>query len=155
MRSVAACVILAAVGSAIVGLTGGCGSTMEKQSPEAAHIDLLMRNWKLDWIDGQPFSAEYPGHRNAPTIRVERDGRVTGFTGVNHFNGTLDPEPMRWGGFHLSPLAMTRMAGPPAEMELERHFLRLLNDVERYTVTADSLALGIDDRDLLRFVPAR
>lgn len=155
MRSKTGWAVMTAVALAgAVMTTGGCGSTMEHESPEAAHIDLLMREWKLDWIGGQAFSAEYPGNRRPPTIRVMHDGRVSGFTGVNQFNGSLEPEPLRWGGFRLSPLAMTRMAGPPAEMELESHFLRLLNDVERYTVTDRSLSLGINDRDLLRFVPA-
>lgn len=155
MRSVAACVISATIGCVPVALTGGCGSTMEHESPEAARIDLLVREWRLDWIDGQPFDREYPGIDRPPTLRVEHDARISGFTGINRFTGSVDPEALRWGGFQQSPLAMTRMAGPPAETELERHFLRMMNDVERYTVTGRSLSLGVDDRDLLRFVPAR
>ncbi|MBU3683204.1 MAG: META domain-containing protein, partial [Phycisphaerales bacterium] len=59
-----------------------------------------------------------------PTLRIEPEGRASGFAGVNRYfadvtfgSVTSPPEPLRFG-----PVGATRMAGPPERMALEGAF---------------------------------
>lgn len=64
------------------------------------------------------------------TVVFDREGRASGRSGCNRFNGsyTLSGEGLAFG-----PIAGTRMACPPAEMDTERRFLDLLQKVTRVT----------------------
>ena len=66
-----------------------------------------------------------------PTLRIEPEGRASGFAGVNRYfadvtfgSVTSPPEPLRFG-----PVGATRMAGPPERMALEGAFTAMLGTV--------------------------
>lgn len=66
-----------------------------------------------------------------PTLRIEPEGRASGFAGVNRYfadvtfgSVTVPPEPLRFG-----PVGATRMAGPPNRMALEEAFTSMLGTV--------------------------
>ena len=63
-------------------------------------------------------------------------GTVSGFTGVNRFNGHFTPQGERLFG---PGLATTRRAGPPAAMKLEAAFLQAMQDVNQSKVKRDRL----------------
>jgi heat shock protein HslJ/uncharacterized membrane protein len=64
------------------------------------------------------------------TIEFGKEGRVSGRSGCNRFNGgyTLTGE-----GLSFGPLRVTRMACPEPQMETEQRFLDLIQKVSRAT----------------------
>ena len=78
-------------------------------------------------IDGQPL----PAGVDPPLIHFEAT-QVRGFAGCNRFNAPVK-EPSRARSTSARP-AGTKMACPPAKMELEQRFLAQLDAVNRYSV---------------------
>jgi heat shock protein HslJ len=77
---------------------------------------------------------------------------VSGFSGVNRFAGTTEIAALREGKLALTPLAVTRMAGPPAAMDLENRFLTALQQARSFRIDGDALRLAaVDGKDLLTF----
>jgi heat shock protein HslJ len=97
-------------------LTGGGGA------PEA----LLIGEWRFEDLDGQ-------GVPDGPvaTLRVETEGRATGFGGCNRYSGgyLLTGE-----GLSFGPMAATRMACHPAAMDLERSVFDALGRTDRFGI---------------------
>jgi heat shock protein HslJ len=92
-----------------------------------------------------------------PTLRVEEDGSVAGFSGCNRFHGRFE-EGESPGAVSVGPLVSTRMACPPEAMELERTFLASLRGVESYGFHLGRLALDYRDEEgggRLLFLPGR
>jgi len=96
--------------------------------PDARATPALWGDWTLIAIGGAPL----PSGTEAPTMSVTGDA-VTGFAGVNRFQGTLGGPGEKLFG----PMITTRMAGPPAVMELEHRFLRGLDEATGARITAD------------------
>jgi len=48
-------------------------------------------------------------------------------------------------------MATTRMAGPPAAMQLEDAFLKAMTEASSYTVNGDELVISAASGPLLRF----
>ncbi len=100
--------------------------------------------WLLKSVEG----AGPPAGVESPSLTVNPDGSVGGFTGVNRFSGKLNAE----GGKLFGPLATTRRAGPPAAMEVETKFVRLLSAAAQGQRVGDELQLfGEDGKVLLTF----
>ena len=87
-----------------------------------------------------------------PTLAVDSDGRVSGFSGVNRYTSALSPDDLDQGLFSLGPVATTRMAGPPEAMNLESRFLETLDKVSAYSVQGDVLVLEDAREGLLYFL---
>lgn len=124
------------------------GEELRKVSSEALGT-LSLRTlegteWQLVWLDDQA-----PQVIRLPTLTVA-EGRLSGFGGCNNYNGTIKERVP--GEIEVSPLASTRMACPSGEMDVEQKFLKLLEQVDRYTFVGGRLALSGeqgDDRFLL------
>jgi len=82
-------------------------------------------------------------------MTLEFDGdRVAGLATINRFMGQLGDDRV------FGPLATTMMAGPPAMMEQEQRFLRLLGDADSAEIGSDKLSLFADGRLILTLNPA-
>jgi putative lipoprotein len=74
-----------------------------------------------------------------PTLAFTREGHVSGSTGINRFSGAY-----RLAGsvLTISPLLMTRMAGPEPLMEQERRFAQALEGVTTVSLAGETLTLA-------------
>ncbi len=88
--------------------------------------------WQLVSIGGMALPAQ-------PVIELHPDGRITGSTGVNRLVGTFE---LVDGELRCSPLATTRMAGPPELMDLERRLLAALAEPTTVALTSTHLMIG-------------
>lgn len=95
--------------------------------------------WVLVQLDGQPVTGD-----SAPTLRVEVT-RVAGFGGCNRYDGPLKETAP--GEIAVGPLAATKKACPPEQLDLETRFLAQLGAANRYTFLAGQLALTAVDKD--------
>ena len=106
---------------------------------------LAAVEWMLASIDGQPI----PAGLKPPVVHFEIDS-VRGSAGCNRF--TAPVKETAPGELKIGPAAATKMACPPAEMELEQKFLALFEKASRYTFVAGQLALtGKDGTGTLLF----
>jgi heat shock protein HslJ len=106
---------------------------------------LAAIEWMLVSIDGQPV----PEGIKPPIVHFEINS-VRGSAGCNRFNATVKETAP--GELKIGPPAATKMACPPAEMELEQKFLALFEKASRYTFVAGQLALtGKDGTGTLIF----
>ncbi len=103
----------------------------------------LVGEWTLVEVAG---AAPAEGMRT-PTLTVMADGTVGGNSGVNRFTGRLaDGDEAVFG-----PMASTRMAGPPAAMELENRVLKAMAAATSFEIEGDRLILSGPDGPLLTF----
>lgn len=108
------------------------------------------RSWDLVLIEG-----DAPLPESRITIRLEDPTQLFGESGVNRYFGSY--EQVGKDGFRASPIAGTRMAGPPELMEQETRYLELLQraDRVRYRKTDDGVTLEFlaEESALLTFSP--
>ena len=86
---------------------------------------------------------EYDLAGNSPYIEFSDDGRISGFTSINRCSGSMqldDRGRARW-----SPLASTKMAGPPKLMQQESIFLEALPRVQRLSIKGTHLYAQSED----------
>jgi len=119
------------------------GGVLQQKSSDvvgALSVNLLAStDWMLVEMDGQ--AVDQAGR--PPTLLVQY-GKVVGFGGCNRYTGPLkETSP---GQISVGPLASTKMACPPAEMELEDKFTARMNKVKSYTFRAGQLALTWGDK---------
>lgn len=76
------------------------------------------------------------------TALFDESGKITGFAGVNTYNGdyTLDGASM-----NIGTLATTRMAGPARLMEQEALYLAALQSSAKYIIAGDKAELHRED----------
>ena len=96
--------------------------------------------WTLVEIDSEPR----PAGVRPPTATFEGT-RIAGCGGCNRYMGGV--EEAGPGGMTVGPLASTKMACPPPEMDVEDRFLAYLAKVSRYTFLGGRLALSGMDGD--------
>jgi heat shock protein HslJ len=101
---------------------------------------LAANEWQLLRMDGQAL----PEGVRPPVLHFELKD-VRGFAGCNRF--TAPVKETAPGEIDIGPGAATKMACPPAEMELEAKFLARLDKVTRYSFLAGQLALTWQDGD--------
>jgi heat shock protein HslJ len=120
------------------------GDKLEQASSEVRGVlalSMLAANeWTLVEMGGQPL----PAGIEPPLIHFE-GGTVRGFSGCNRFNATVSES--KPGEIGIGAPAATKMACPPAQMDLEQKFLAELAAVNRYSYVAGQLALGFQDGD--------
>jgi heat shock protein HslJ len=106
--------------------------------PAAVIKSLAGTRWALVSLDGaaaEPAVAGWP----AQSLQFDADGkRATGHAGVNRFGGRFEQNA---GGLRFGPLAMTRRAGPPAQMEIERRYTVVLSAVTGWRQEGANLIL--------------
>lgn len=106
----------------------------------------LSGQWTLSGLGGSLVH----GGIKLPTLEVSPDGSVSGFGGVNQFQGRLTPAESTLFG----PLATTRKAGPRPAMELETRYLAHLQEATDWRMESGELVLSAGDTELARFRPA-
>ena len=87
--------------------------------------------------------------KGAPTLRIDAEGRVSGFAGCNRFSGTA-----RINGTDIAvgKLATTRMACAGPSMASEVDYLRALVKVTKFDLSNAGLVLSdADGKPLLMF----
>jgi heat shock protein HslJ len=115
------------------------GAEAAAVAPRIAVLTTLAgTSWRLVELDGSPAPEPLAGWE-PQSLEFNVDGlRVTGNGGVNRFGGryTEDGNTLFFG-----PLAMTRRAGPVAQMNAEQLYTRVLSRVVGWRQDVDKLVL--------------
>ncbi|RYC23241.1 META domain-containing protein [Ciceribacter ferrooxidans] len=119
----------------VTGTFAGCGGDS---------LDLLVGNWVVDEIKGQPTASA-----SAPNISIDNRGQISGSTGCNRFTGSISINGE--GGLEIGPPMTTRMACDTAVMKVEREFLEALISVQRFDLNEEGgLLLISGDQTVLK-----
>lgn len=140
----AAAALVLAAGGFLAGALGGCAASHKSEEPAGASI---VGTWVARDVQGLTFT---PDERR-PDMTVGADGRVHGFAGVNRYATTLDMGALSDGEFRVSPIAATKMAGPPEAMRVEMKFLEALSAARRAGVKGQTLTLWDERGQRLTF----
>jgi heat shock protein HslJ len=126
-----------------------CNSASRTGGSGADPLQSIVGEWTVERLGGQDVAAMLPAGAPLPDLTIGSDGRVSGFGGVNRLSSTLDMQALAAGEFALTPIASTRMAGPPAMMEVESRFMGALESATRFHVDGDALVLQRDQETVL------
>lgn len=77
------------------------------------------------------------------TLGVSGEGEVSGFAGINRFEGRLGEDRL------FGPLATTRMAGPHELMAQERIYLSHLSAAHGYEIEPDGDGINLVANELI------
>ncbi len=119
---------IAGAGCASRPVAGASAAAVAAPAPKVAPVlkTLGGTRWQLVELNGssaEPAVAGWP----AQTIEFEANAaRANGHAGVNRFGARCDVDG---GNLSFGPLAMTRRAGPSAQMEIERRYTVVLSAV--------------------------
>lgn len=102
------------------------------QQDQDRHARTVYGDWKLYAIEGRPF--EPTDELRAPTLRIDREGRMSGFSGVNRFSGAIDIPSLGRGEFATGAIASTKMAGSMEAMNLETSVLSSLERARQFSI---------------------
>lgn len=120
--------------SSLLLLLGGCANPTGDSG-----LTLGGPVWRLAALGGKAVEpAEQPA-----TLQFDlSSSRATGFTGVNRYSGdfVLDGARLTFG-----PAAVTKMAGPPERMEIERRMTAALAATTRWRIRERQLELLAGD----------
>jgi heat shock protein HslJ len=122
----------------------GCASHSSQSAAGAAPTG---KTWALKTLDGKDVVVAQGKRR--PDLRLDAtENRASGFAGVNRFTGpyTLDGQNLKFG-----PLGMTRMAGEPADMDLEQRYAKALGATTAWRMADETLELLAGDRVVAQF----
>ncbi|GAA0360103.1 META domain-containing protein [Bowmanella denitrificans] len=107
-----------------------CSSTPANQTNS---LGVLNSTWQLVELTGQKISVDAP-----PYLVFNDEGKVSGFAGCNRmFGGAEIGQGMQ---IRFSNLATTMMACP--QLTLEGQFMQMLEKVDNYSLSGDSLSLN-------------
>ena len=106
-------------------------------------------DWRLIDLRGSPVEAAPAGTR-APFFHLTSEGkRISGYTGVNDFNGSYQ---LSGNTLRFSPLAMTRRAALPPLMRLEDSFVDALHETHGWRRNGQDIELlDVAGQPLARF----
>jgi len=123
----------------------GTAEAAPEETLVAEAAPLVGREWKLVDLCGVGIPED-----SKASLMFLPDDRVTGSGSVNRFNGPLRIVD---GAIEAGPIASTRMAGSPEEMEREQLYLNALGAAKSVrTLGDDQLIIHVDGKDLpLRF----
>ncbi|MGB7921234.1 MAG: amidohydrolase family protein [Desulfobacterales bacterium] len=95
---------------------------------QAAH-----KEWTLTTLNGEKIDVAKP-----PTMKFAH-GKLSIFGGINRLSGSY---ALVGGSVTMGKLVSTKMAGPPALMELERNFAKTMSTVDGFDVSGNELKLS-------------
>ncbi len=125
----------------------GCTHTPSVKT-KAIPASLAETYWKFVEMSGQPVEPG-TGEKELHLILSQEKNQAKGFSGCNTFFGTYKQKDDQ---LTFGPLASTRMAGPPENMEQEQHFLKALGDTEQFVIEENILTLlNAGNQPVLRF----
>jgi len=125
---------------AIIGLGLACLAGCNTAGDETVESTSVITSENISQIVGVRWTLqkmtlngnEYDLAGKRPYIEFRNNGQVSGFASINRCSGSMqldDQGRARW-----SPLASTRMAGPPELMQQESIFLEALQRVQRLSL---------------------
>lgn len=118
------------------------GSSHAASSPAPTITDAEWRCIRLGTVKPPPDCM--------PTFTLGADGKAGGFAGVNRWFGTCTASGA---SLAFGPLVSTRMGGPPAKMELEQQYLRVMATVTQWTIADGKLRLSDGTSVVAEFEP--
>jgi heat shock protein HslJ len=107
-------------------------------SKQAATASVTETYWKLTELMGQAIPALKEGQKEVHIILKKQDTRITGFAGCNRINGGY--ELKEGNRIKFTGLISTLMAC--ADMKTEQELLKLLPQVDNYSLNGDKLTLN-------------
>jgi heat shock protein HslJ len=114
----------------------GCSSSKKTQTPANP---LLDNEWMLTELMGKPIQKADAAQLKI-TMKFTKDGnRVSGFSGCNTYSGTYTSETELRVSF--SQMISTMMACP-MNMDIEAEYLKMLSQVDNYTIGDNKLSLN-------------
>lgn len=126
----------------ITGQKSSMNLLLTRASAPATVID---KNWQLFELNGTRVVTS----GRAPSILLDKDGKTFfGFGGVNRFGGEYSYSAP---AIQLDPGAMTLMAGPQDQMDLETRYLQALMTVNRAALMEGELHLMRGEKVVARF----
>ena len=103
----------------------------------------------LSDVAGKEFILKSPLGEYSITLKVEADGRVNGFSGVNRYMGAVE---IKDGKVKFNDgMAGTMMAGPDEKMKAEAEYTKTLLEAESATYKDGKLAFKIKGGKTLEF----
>lgn len=122
----------------IFGWAASCTPASKPTTPTSS-TPLTNTRWQLIELNGSPVSADST-QRAVPHITLKaNDSTFNGNTGCNTMAGTYHAQEMSRISF--SKIISTKMACMNS-MQMESDFLRLLEQVDNYVITGDTLVLN-------------
>lgn len=118
----------------IVLLLTACGQGSKSGDTEVMNLYGI---WELQELNGIEVSAE-----QLPTMALQEDGALNGFTSCNIMNGTFTAKDN--GEIAFGEITTTRMSCP--DSALESSMLEILSEVERFSVSEGRLTLYTDGK---------
>jgi heat shock protein HslJ len=150
------------VGIVIVLCLLGCSTSQKTQQNQEEkqvriHAGNLDRITGMQWIlksmkqDGH----DYPLAGETPFIKLEKDGKVSGFASINRYFGSVQVDSQ--GNLKWSPFGATRMAGPENLMKQEDTFLNSIQKTEQLRSEGIYLIASTKDQqtELVFYVPVK
>jgi len=128
--------------AAVLAFSAAC--TNQAPGPEGGWEGVFGRIWALQQVEDRPVVGG-----SSPTLVLEPDGKLHGKGGVNSFFGSYERQGES--GLRFSPLGSTMMAGPPALMDQEVAYLRLLERADGFRLRGGTLALTVAGEPALVF----
>lgn len=119
----------------------GCSPTKETTMTNS-NENIMETSWKLITLNGKAVSSNLEQQKDINFV-LRKDGKVTGFTGCNNFNGTYTLE--EGNRIRFSKMAATRMACPDILVK-EFEFLEIFELADNYTITGNQLMLNVGKR---------
>jgi putative lipoprotein len=110
--------------------------------------DVQEREWLVVQLGGNP-----PRYDTALTLRLDRDGKVSGHAGTNRFTGNFTHSDTN--ALDIGPMATTRifLDQPPGRMAQESAYLEALRAADRITLDQGRLILLRGDHEIVRLRP--
>jgi heat shock protein HslJ len=124
-------------------LMTGCAGLSDSTS-----IEAIAGSW-------QYAQSELPMGTRIPTLRLARDGSISGGSGINRFTGAVDLNALARGEWRIGPLTGTEMAGTRPAMQFEVEFVRRMTRADRIRIHDGQLQLCERDAVVLAFVPVQ
>lgn len=140
---------LLAIVMVVAVLLGGCSVIPDGGASRA--LASPIGDWVLWQLEGEAAEVAVPRTAKTPTLRIAEDGQISGTGGVNQYTGSINVGELGQGVFQTGPLASTRMMGASQAMALERRFLDLMQQAERFECDGRTLTLRGERNTLLRF----
>jgi heat shock protein HslJ len=121
-------------------------------------MSLLSGKWNVSKLGGEAVSSLLPGATGGgkmPFLQFARDGKVTGFSGVNTISSKIDAKQLLDGKFKLANVVSTRMAGTPEANAFEGKFFNALNRTTKASVKGNTLSLANSTGTVMELVKSR
>src|SRR5262245_15075680 len=155
MKNVLARIAVSCGVSALLAITtlfgaAGCAAdgSAGKVSVRPPPTEVRGGRFALVALGGEP-----PASERSLDLQFGADGRVSGFSGVNQFNGPyeLAGAGQNRGGIRIGPLVVTMMAGPDDQMQQEKRYLDALRAADGYIAEGGLLELTTAGQPILRY----